>query len=174
MTTPTVTPGGGIELESQAVNFHSDTHTIHIEDAAPPAVAAAPAVVLAPTGIPYAQPQPQRPKPKEVTYNNVEAIPSRAASPVFQSPTGEIMQDMPVRHALSNYNSNSQYGMGSRIGQGQPAEAVLRIAGLTGKSVPITAYNGPKDALLAVVKAGVAKSIVPVSTHTHTARIDCR
>jgi len=37
-----------------------------------------------------------------------------------------------------------------------------------GKSVPTTSYNSPKDTLLACIKAGLAKSILPVRTqHAH-------
>lgn len=45
---------------------------------------------------------------------------------------------------------------------GGPADASPIPPHKPGKSVPTTAYNSPKDTLLACIKAGLAKSILPV------------
>lgn len=43
-----------------------------------------------------------------------------------------------------------------------------------GKSVPTTSYNSPKDTLLACIKAGLAKSILPVRTSSTRTRKSAR
>jgi hypothetical protein len=108
---------------------------------------------------------PKKPERQESAPKRVRmAVPPPEASAPYRQASG-IKTAAPM---AAPYRQSSGFSdMGSIMMPYRQASGLGDLALVAphkpGKSVPITAYNSPKDTLLACIKAGQAKSILPVS-----------